>query len=79
MFGATDPKAGALGTLYNLGADPRLNHDVAVTAGVLFEALPARVDGTPVADGRAGWRSDSARSTTTRRRHGRTSTAANWG
>jgi tRNA(adenine34) deaminase len=26
VFGATDPKAGALGTLYDLGADPRLNH-----------------------------------------------------
>jgi tRNA(adenine34) deaminase len=34
VFGATDPKAGALGTLYNLGADPRLNHELEVTAGV---------------------------------------------
>ena len=34
LFGATDPKAGALGTLYNLGADPRLNHAFAVHHGV---------------------------------------------
>jgi tRNA(adenine34) deaminase len=33
-FGASDPKAGALGTLYNLGADPRLNHEFPVLAGV---------------------------------------------
>ena len=33
-FGAPDPKAGALGSLYNLGADPRLNHELAVVAGV---------------------------------------------
>ena len=34
MFGAPDPKAGALGSLYHLGADPRLNHEFAVTPGV---------------------------------------------
>ena len=34
VFGAADPKAGALGSLYHLGADPRLNHDVAVVHGV---------------------------------------------
>ena len=34
VFGATDPRAGACGTLYNLCADPRLNHELAVTAGV---------------------------------------------
>ena len=33
-FGAADPKAGALGSLYNLGADPRLNHEVVVVDGV---------------------------------------------
>ena len=32
VFGADDPKAGALGSLYNLGADPRLNHE--------FEVVP---------------------------------------
>ena len=35
VFGATDPRAGACGSLYNLCSDPRLNHDVPVTRGVL--------------------------------------------
>jgi tRNA(adenine34) deaminase len=35
VFGAADPKAGAAGSRYNLCADPRLNHEVAVTPGVL--------------------------------------------
>jgi len=34
VFGAADPKAGACGSLYNLCADPRLNHEVAVAAGL---------------------------------------------
>lgn len=34
VFAAEDPKAGACGTLYNLGADPRLNHNFDVAAGV---------------------------------------------
>ncbi|HEY2565361.1 MAG TPA: nucleoside deaminase [Acidimicrobiales bacterium] len=34
VFGAADLKAGACGSLYNLCADPRLNHEVAITAGV---------------------------------------------
>jgi len=34
VFGAPDPKAGALGSLYHLGADPRLNHEVAVVHAV---------------------------------------------
>ena len=34
VFGATDPRAGACGTLYNLCQDPRLNHELPVTAGV---------------------------------------------
>lgn len=37
VFGAADPKAGACGTLYNLCADPRLNHELAVTRGLLAE------------------------------------------
>ncbi len=37
VFGAADPRAGACGTLYNLCCDPRLNHEVAVTPGVLGE------------------------------------------
>jgi tRNA(adenine34) deaminase len=35
VFGAKDPKAGAVGSLYNLLADPRHNHRVDVTSGVL--------------------------------------------
>ena len=34
VFGASDPRAGACGTLYNLCADPRLNHEVTVADGV---------------------------------------------
>jgi tRNA(adenine34) deaminase len=34
VYGASDPRAGACGTLYNLCNDPRLNHELAVTAGV---------------------------------------------
>lgn len=34
VFGAADPKAGACGSLYNLCADPRLNHELPVVAGV---------------------------------------------
>src|SRR4051794_23632362 len=34
VFGAYDPKAGACGSLYNLGADPRLNHELEVQGGV---------------------------------------------
>lgn len=34
VFGAPDPKAGAAGSLYNLAADPRLNHEITVAAGV---------------------------------------------
>ena len=34
VFGAADPKAGAAGSLYNFAADPRLNHDIEVVAGV---------------------------------------------
>lgn len=37
LFGATDPKAGACGSLYNLCSDPRLNHEVAITQGVLAD------------------------------------------
>lgn len=34
VFGAEDPKAGATGSLYNLGADPRLNHEYEVVGRV---------------------------------------------
>ncbi|HEY7215349.1 MAG TPA: tRNA adenosine(34) deaminase TadA [Thermoanaerobaculia bacterium] len=35
VYGAADPKAGYCGTLGNLVQDPRLNHRLEVTAGVL--------------------------------------------
>ena len=35
VYGASDPKAGALGTLYQINADERLNHTFEVTPGVL--------------------------------------------
>ena len=38
VFGAFDPKAGACGSLYNLCVDPRLNHEVDVTHGVLADS-----------------------------------------
>jgi tRNA(adenine34) deaminase len=34
VFGATDPKAGACGTLYDICTDPRLNHELEVVGGV---------------------------------------------
>jgi tRNA(adenine34) deaminase len=37
VFGAPDPKAGFAGSLGNLLQDPRLNHEVAVTGGVLAD------------------------------------------
>lgn len=37
VYGATDAKAGALGSLYDLNADSRLNHRFNVTAGVLVD------------------------------------------
>lgn len=35
VYGATDPKAGAVRSLYQILTDPRLNHAPQVTAGVL--------------------------------------------
>ena len=37
VYGAPDEKAGAAGTLYNVCQDPRLNHCVEVTSGVLAD------------------------------------------
>lgn len=37
VFGADDPKAGAVGTLYDLSNDERLNHRFDVTRGVSAE------------------------------------------
>jgi tRNA(adenine34) deaminase len=41
VFGAPDPKAGACGSLYNLAADPRLNHEPEVVDGVRAEEAAA--------------------------------------
>lgn len=37
VFGAADPRAGAMGSLYNLAVDPRLNHSTEVVSGVLAD------------------------------------------
>jgi tRNA(adenine34) deaminase len=37
VYGATDPKAGAAGSLYDVPRDPRLNHRVQTVAGVRAE------------------------------------------
>ena len=41
VFGAVDPKAGALGTLYDIASDERLNHRYEVTTGVLADESAA--------------------------------------
>jgi tRNA(adenine34) deaminase len=41
VYGATDPKAGAVESLYELCADVRLNHQVAVIGGVQADACSA--------------------------------------
>ena len=55
VYGATDAKAGALGSLYDLNADSRLNHRFNVTAGVLAdecrEVLSSYFAGLRGADG----------------------------
>ena len=41
VYGCADPKGGAAGSLFDLAADPRLNHRIAVTAGVAEEVCRA--------------------------------------
>lgn len=43
VFGAWDPKAGACGSVFDLPAEPRLNHRVAVTGGVLEQESQALI------------------------------------
>lgn len=43
VFGAHDPKAGACGTLYEIPADPRLNHRLVVVGGVLAARAAAQL------------------------------------
>lgn len=45
VYGAADAKAGALGSLYDLNADSRLNHLFNVTAGVLADECRAVLSG----------------------------------
>ena len=37
VYGAADPKGGAVGTLYDVSHDERLNHEFEVTSGVLAD------------------------------------------
>ena len=41
VFGATDPKAGACGSIMNIPPEPRLNHRVEVVGGVCAEESQA--------------------------------------
>jgi tRNA(adenine34) deaminase len=43
VYGCSDPKGGAVESLHALHADPRLNHRIAVTAGVEAEQARALV------------------------------------
>jgi tRNA(adenine34) deaminase len=45
VFGAYDPKAGAVGSLWDVVRDRRLNHRPEVVAGVLAEESTALLDG----------------------------------
>ena len=41
VYGAPDPKAGAAGSLYNLGEDHRLNHRIDIVSGIREEECKA--------------------------------------
>lgn len=43
VFGASDPKGGALGTLYDVSHDPRLNHEFEVAPGVLADEAASQL------------------------------------
>jgi tRNA(adenine34) deaminase len=45
VFGAASPEAGSMGSLYHLGADPRLNHEVETVPGVLADEAAALLAG----------------------------------
>ena len=45
VFGAADPKTGAAGSLIDLFANPRLNHQTAVAGGVMADACGALLRG----------------------------------
>lgn len=41
LYGADDPKAGGVRSLYRIASDPRLNHRIVVISGVLVEECSA--------------------------------------
>jgi tRNA(adenine34) deaminase len=41
LYGADDPKAGGVRSLYRIASDPRLNHRITVISGVLVEECSA--------------------------------------
>lgn len=41
VFGASDPKAGAVRSLYRIASDPRLNHRPRVVSGILADECAA--------------------------------------
>ena len=43
VFGAWDPKAGACGSVFNLPSEPKLNHQILVTGGVLEQESQALI------------------------------------
>lgn len=45
VYGCTDPKAGACGSLYDIVRDARLNHRLEVTAGILADECSALLSG----------------------------------
>ena len=45
VFGASDPKAGMVGSLGNLAQDERLNHRIEVTGGTLADAAGGLLQG----------------------------------
>ena len=45
LYGADDPKAGGVRSLYRIASDPRLNHRITVISGVLVEECSAHLTG----------------------------------
>lgn len=43
VFGANDHKTGAAGSVFNLVKNPHLNHQIAVTSGVLSELCSSKI------------------------------------
>ena len=45
VFGASDPKGGAAGSLYNLASDKRLNHEIEVIPGIMEQECRELIGG----------------------------------